>query len=211
MNNNQKYWLMIAILTAALIGLHGLSHGEPVLAAQPLGAFPRNLDGLTGSDEPMPTEMLNALGVDDYVDRIYQAPSKTPISLYVGYYKSQRTGVSIHSPKNCLPGSGWEPVSSDRLHLDLPDGTPAEANLYVIEKGLDREVVIYWYQSHGRVIASEYQSKTYMVLDAIRLHRTDAALVRVIAPVSGDLASSRRQATSFAQLAMVQLQSFIPR
>lgn len=211
MSDNQKYWLMIAILTTALLGLHGISHGEEVLAPQSLSAFPKNLDGLTGSDEPMPTEMLNTLGVDDYVDRIYHAPGRIPVSLYIGYYKSQRTGVSIHSPKNCLPGSGWEPVSSGRLQLDLPDGTPAEANLYVIEKGLDREVVIYWYQSHGRVVASEYRSKLYLVLDAIRLHRTDAALVRVIAPINGDLDSSRRLATSFAQLTLVQLQTLIPR
>jgi EpsI family protein len=210
MSGNRRYWLMIAILTVASVGLYGLSQGEPLLSTQPLSTFPRTLDGLIGSDQPMPRDILDALGVDDYLDRVYEAPNRIPISFYVGFYKSQRTGVSIHSPKNCLPGSGWEPVSSGHVQLALPDGRSALANLYIIEKGLDRNVVIYWYQSHGRIVASEYQSKIYLVLDAMRLHRTDAALVRIIVPVTDDLDSPRRQATGFAQLALIQLQNLIP-
>jgi hypothetical protein len=95
----------------------------------------------------------------------------------------------MHSPANCLPGAGWEPESQSMMSLADPRN-PAAANVainrYVIRKGLDRQLVLYWYQSHGRVIGSEYWSKIYLVADAVRLNRTDAAIVRVITPIAGD-------------------------
>jgi EpsI family protein len=145
------------------------------------------------------------------VSRVYQESNQPPVTLYVGYYKSQRTGQSIHSPKNCLPGAGWEPVSAGRIDLTLPNGERAPVNLYVIENGLRRQVVLYWYQSHGRIIASEYWGKLYMVLDALRLNRTDAALVRVSAPVQANETVAREEVTSFAQHLLFQLSDLLPR
>jgi len=102
----------------------------------------------------------------------------------VGYYHSQREGSQIHSPMNCLPGAGWLPVTTATATLAMSaSGERAVINRYLIQKGLDRRVVMYWYQSHGRVVASEYWSKVYLVLDSMRMNRTDAALVRVIVPV----------------------------
>jgi EpsI family protein len=208
---NRRYWVMIGALVIASLGLHGLSHGEPIVAIRPLSTFPKTVNGLVASDVPLPKDILQVLGVDDYLNRVYQAPQRIPVSLYVGYYKSQRTGVTIHSPKNCLPGAGWEPVSSGYTQLKMPGGKLATVNLDVVEKGLDRLIVIYWYQSHGRVIGSEYKSKIYMVLDAIRTNRTDAALVRVTAPVSKGVDDPRRQAEMFAQQSLALLQGIIPR
>jgi EpsI family protein len=124
------------------------------------------------------------------------------LGLYIGYYQSQREGDSMHSPLNCLPGAGWLPVSSGRLAIPVQapaDSASAaagtiEVNRYVVQKGGETMLVLYWYQSHGRVIASEYWGKIYMVLDAIRTNRTDAALVRVIVPMGSSGASSEQQA-----------------
>ena len=110
------------------------------------------------------------------------------VGLYVGYHDSQRQGDTIHSPLNCLPGAGWQPLEQGRITVSVRDhGTarpaPIEVNRVVIGKGLDRQLVLYWYQSHRRVVASEYWGKVYTVLDAMRYNRTDAAMVRVITPV----------------------------
>ncbi len=210
MSDNKRYWVIILVLLGASAGLYRLSHGEAATLSQPLSAFPAMLDGLQASDIPLQRDVLDVLGVDEYLNRVYQAVNQVPVSLYIGYYRSQRTGASIHSPKNCLPGAGWEPLSAGSLQLALADGRPVAVNLYIVEKGLDRQVVVYWYQSHGRVIASEYWGKIYMVVDAIRLHRTDAALVRIITPVDQDPERSRRRAAFFAQQVLAQVQSLMP-
>ncbi|HEY1731664.1 MAG TPA: EpsI family protein, partial [Terriglobales bacterium] len=123
-----------------------------------------------------------------------------------------RTGATIHSPKNCLPGAGWNPAESSIYMLPLNDGRKVPINLYLIRKGLESEVVLYWYQAHGRIIASEYWGKFYLVYDALRLNRTDAALVRITVPVQhGDEASAQERALSFAKQITGDLDQIIPR
>ena len=141
--------------------------------------------------------MVQAAGVDDYVSRIYGIGQQIPIGLYVGYYGSQRTGDTIHSPKNCLPGAGWEPVRAGYLTISPPGGAPIEVNEYLVAKGADKRLVLYWYQGRGRVIASEYAGKVWMVVDAIRLHRTDGALVRLVTPVDDGEANAQERLVRF--------------
>jgi EpsI family protein len=160
---------------------------------------------------PIEPRIIQALGVSDYVNRLYEASPNPPIFLYVGYFKSQRTGQLIHSPKNCLPGAGWEPVSVGSVELIGPRGNRVSVNRYVIQNGLQRQLVLYWYQSHGRIIASEYLGKTYMVLDSIRLNRTDAALVRISTPVTGkDEYSSGKRAIAFAEEFITKSEVVLP-
>lgn len=160
--------------------------------------FPLAIDQWRGRQQPpLDDRTLAVLGMEDYLTRIYTEDRWTA-DLYIGYWGSQRQGDTIHSPLNCLPGSGWEPVSKRALQIpvaDAPDGTPTRPitiNRYVVEKGLDRQLVLYWYQSHGRVVASEYASKLYLIRDAIRLHRTDAALVRVMVRIADGPDGDRR-------------------
>jgi EpsI family protein len=95
----------------------------------------------------------------------------------------------MHSPMNCLPAAGWQPLETGQATVAVPGGASIHANRYVIQKGLDQRLVYYWFQSHGRTVSSEYASKIFLVLDSLRLHRSDAALVRVITPIAGgDLA-----------------------
>jgi len=180
--------------------------------------FPTRLGAWSGQQlPPMDAKVLKILGVDDYVNRAYYGPDRSAVGLYIGYYKSQRQGDSIHSPQNCLPGAGWEPLARSLLTVSAAAGPGTQdiaINRYVIQKGVDRQLVLYWYQSHGRVVASEYWSKFYLIRDAVRLNRTDAALVRVIVPIaSNDEASeanAQRLAVDFVRQIYPLLPSYLP-
>jgi EpsI family protein len=180
--------------------------------------FPMQMAGWSGQQlPPMESNILKILGVDDYLNRVYHRQDRALAGLYIGYYKSQRQGDSIHSPQNCLPGAGWEPL--DQGALVIPTRTDAgpeniSVNRIVIQKGIERQLVLYWYQSHGRVVASEYWSKFYLVRDAVRMNRTDAALVRVIVPIAtgADLGEKRaeEQAVDFVKQMFPTLPSYLP-
>src|SRR5260370_18617840 len=125
-----------------------------------------------------------AVGVGDYANRIFYSLTELHVQLYVGYVARQRTGDTIHSPKNCLPGAGWDPVHSGYATIALPGGRQIVVNEYVIQQGLNKQLVFYWYQGRGRVVASEYAGKFWMVADAITRNRTDGALVRLVPPMN---------------------------
>ena len=136
---------------------------------------------------PIDQETLDVLGAGVFLSRLYtQAEQKLPIGLFIGYFPTQRTGVTIHSPKNCLPGAGWSFETSQYVDLIDANGKAHRVGEYIISDGADRQFVIYWYQAHGRSVANEYLAKMYLVTDAMRLNRTDGALVRVITPISAN-------------------------
>jgi EpsI family protein len=179
-----------------------------------LAEVPRSLGAWSGSiDVPLVRDVRDVLGVDDYVNRTYVDGAGQVIGLYVGYYASQRQGDTIHSPQNCLPGAGWQPIDGGAAPLDV-EGRRITVNRYVIQKGLDRQVVLYWYQGRGRVVANEYANKLWLMLDAARHHRSDGALVRVVAPVlrsaNGSLAAADAAAVDFTRAIFPRLSSFLP-
>ena len=211
MRNGPRFWLMVSILAAGTIALHLLSHGDAIPLEKPLTSLPMNLGPWQGFDAPLPARIIKAAAVDDYVSRGYQIPGAVPILLYVGYYRSQRTGQWVHSPKNCLPGAGWEPINSKRILLTLPNGKQYPINLYIIENGLHRQLVLYWYQAHGRIVASEYWGKIYMVLDALEENRTDTALVRISTPLEGSDSNALPRVRSFAEGLLPELLDLLPK
>jgi EpsI family protein len=215
--------IRIAIVAVMLLAGTGVlaraSRSELIPVRSSFATFPLRMDDWLGRRaEDFDAKTLSVLGVDEYMHRVYAKAPQVPIGLYVGYYQSQRQGDTIHSPLNCLPGAGWQPVSKGSVAIPVRTsvGNPAErvieVNRYVIQKGADRTLVLYWYQSHGRVIASEYTSKVYMVLDAMRTNRTDAAMVRVITPVidSEGLEVAERRAVGFVQSLFPRLDSYLP-
>ena len=161
---------------------------------------------------------LKVLAASDYLTRTYVAVGeRTPVDLYIGYWSSQRQGETIHSPQNCLPGSGWQPVSRSTIEVPdprNPNGPRLPMNRYEIEKGSDRDLVLYWFQSQGRAVASEYWSKFYLVADALRHNRSDGALVRVLVPITGEAAGSGQRteavALRFVKDLVPQLGDFLP-
>ena len=187
---------LTACLIVGAVILARASQSERIPLRAPLSDLPMQLSGWQGiRAEDLTPDVLAVLGVDEWINRIYHKNAASPpLGLYIGYYASQRQGESMHSPLNCLPGSGWQPVASARQTIEMPGSAPIEVNQYIVQKNGENMVVLYWYQSHGRVIASEYWGKFYMVLDAIRMNRTDAALVRVVIPVGANTGDAERQA-----------------
>ena len=209
----------IAILCLVLLATAGViaraSKPEIVPIRESLDGMPLRIGPWTGGpSQIMESKVLSILGVDDYVNRTYVSPDLFPAHLYVGYYESQRSGDTMHSPLNCLPGAGWNPVKRGHISIPVGNGAAIEINRIVIMKGGEKQVVLYWYQSHGRVVASEYWGKIYTVIDAVRTNRTDAALVRVVCPVAGMGAASEKdaeeRAVEFVKELFPLLERFLP-
>ena len=208
-----------AILFCCLMGgavvIASANRPEERVARLPFAQFPLQIEEWRGAPQPpMEPKVLAVLGVDDYLTRAYYTPDQSGlVGLYLGYYGSQRQGDTMHSPLNCLPGAGWAPLSNTRVSIPVL-GVSIVVNRYIIQKGLDRQLVLYWYQSHGRVVASEYWSKFYLIRDAVRLNRTDGAIVRVIAPIAigsedgGEAAE--RIATRFVRVLYPMLSPYLP-
>jgi EpsI family protein len=203
-------------LVVAAVFLARASTSEPVPVRAPLAELPFNIDQYRGTrSADMTPEVLAVLGVEEYLNRVYRGGTGLPVGLYVGYYASQREGDTMHSPMNCLPGSGWVPVQTDRLTVPLASAPGAiEINRVLVEKSGERMLVFYWYQSHGRVVASEYWSKIHMVVDAMRTNRTDAAMIRVVVPIpgntSGVTAEVEQEAVSFVRALFPLLERHLP-
>ena len=198
------------LLGASVASSRAIRADEVAVLRESLVTLPTVIDGWHGRPAPpLADDVLAQLGVDDYVNRTYVKGAAAPIGLYIGYYASQRQGDTIHSPQNCLPGAGWHPVSSGIREISA-GGRTLRVNEYIIEKGLSRQVVLYWYQGRGRVIASEYANKAFLMLDAARLHRTNGGLVRVLAPVSASTDDTTKQATAFAAALFPFLDAYLP-
>lgn len=207
--------VLCLLLGGTSVFLANARKSEVAVSRTTFDRFPMQLNEWRATiDPPLSEDILKVLGVDDYLSRIYYRPDGAAVGLYMGFYGSQRQGDTIHSPLNCLPGAGWEPVQEGRLTIANADnaGRDITVNRYVVQKGLERQLVLYWYQSHGRVIASEYTSKMFLIHDAIRMNRTDGSLVRVIAPlrVGADEARAEQLAESFVRVLFPALPSYLP-
>ena len=206
-----RFWITAIVLLGAAALLRGVSHGETVVPREPLRELPYTFGAWKGEDHPLQQQIVQAVSVSDYANRLYVDPAAATVQLYIGYYDSQRTGSTIHSPKNCLPGAGWDPIRSGEARVSLADGGTIVVNEYVIQQDQDQRMVFYWYQGRGRVVANEYSGKFWMVADAISRNRTDGALVRLITPMSDGETNARARLVSFTQVLLPYLDEFIPR
>jgi EpsI family protein len=205
--------LRCLVLVAAIAGTHALTTDRESVTmrlAAPLAQFPVAVGEWRGVDQPpFDEEILKVLGADDYLNRVYHGGNASAVGLYVAYYGSQRHGEAIHSPQHCLPGTGWQPVSHSRVQINAA-GQPLSVNRYIVQKHGQQQLVLYWFQGRGRIVASEYVNKLYLLTDAVRLRRTDGALVRVIAPIVDEPALADRVTTAFLQVLQPQLTRWLP-
>jgi EpsI family protein len=206
--------VLTLVLLAQLAGVFAITRKETVPLPRPLDQFPQQLGAWEMFQEgTVEKEVMAVLRADDVLTRTYvNHENGLGANLFVAYFKSQRSGQAPHSPKNCLPGAGWVPSESDTLAISIPGrAEPLHVNRYLVAKGDERSLVLYWYQSRDRVIASEYQAKFYLVADAIRLNRTDTALVRVVVPVRGnDAVAATETAAHFVQAFFTPLRQHLP-
>lgn len=205
-----QFWTSVVILIGAIVYLKHLSHGEALPLRKNLAELPLELDEWKGREEGLDPKVLGVLGVEDSILRIYHNGKGCSLSLYVGYYESQRQGDIIHSPKHCYPGSGWYPVQNQVEEITLASGDRIKVNRYLIQKGLDSQLVLYWYQERGRIITNEYLAKLYLIFDAITRNRTDGSLVRVSAPVINSVDETLNYQVQFIKLLFPFLSEFLP-
>jgi len=188
----------------------GVRSTDVIPARDHLSALPLELAEWRGRDaSPLADDVIAQLGVDEYVNREYVRPGTNPVAVYVGYYASQRTGDTVHSPQNCLPGGGWRPVERRRVTL-VAGGRPVNVNSLVIQKDLDRQLVYYWYQGRGRVVASDYANKAFLVLDAVRIRRSDGGLVRAITAIATTPAAAGIELAAFTAMLVPHLDRYLP-
>ncbi|MDQ3920703.1 MAG: EpsI family protein [Acidobacteriota bacterium] len=208
------FWLMLALLVAGGAVINSwAAAGEARVPRKSLAEFTSELGRWQrrGPDARFDAETEAVLRADDYVSRDYMTADGRAASLYVGYYQTQRTGATYHSPLNCLPGSGWELNEPGTVEVKPADGSRAfEANRYLITHGDERQLLVYWYQGRGRAVASEYRDKLYTVLDSMRLRRSDGAMVRVLVPVGGSEAEAAETAAQFAAQVAPRLAPYVP-
>ena len=206
---------VVAILLATTLSLLMARDREEVLPPRSqLASFPLSMGQWLGKDLQTSAKLAETLGPGEFLLRDYvNREQRTAASLYIAYFPSQRAGDTIHSPKNCLPGAGWIPAETSHIWIDKPGGDKIEVNRILVTKGAERALVLYWYQAHGRVTPSEYGAKYYLVADAMRMNRSDGALVRIITFMkSGEsVRDAETTAIGFAQLVSPLLDSYIPR
>ena len=211
-NKYARVLTLVLIVQTALF--YAASRSEKAPAGQPLDLFPVEIQSWQEVQSyPIEQEIRDQLKADDLLNRVYKYPSSySEVDLFVAYFKTQRTGQSPHSPKNCLPGTGWEPEATGAVDVAV-EGQPQSIriNRFVVSLGDQKSVVLYWYQSQRRVISSEFAAKFWLVMDSIRYHRSDTALVRVTVPVShNDQDAATRAGVAFVKAVFPVLKSYLP-
>jgi len=197
MRLHPRVLIALALLAGAALFLQARGRSEVFPPRLPMASFPESVGNWTGTDVEIPKDVRDVLGPGEFLLRVYRPDDATkPVTdLFIAYFPTQRAGDTIHSPKNCLPGAGWTPVDSRRITLSVEGHAPFVVNRYVIAKGTDRQLVLYWYWAHDRAVASEYWARVYLVTDSIRLNRSDGSLVRITTHMlpgeSGDAALQR--------------------
>ena len=213
MRSSVRFGVLLVLILVAGVLVNAWSYlGEAHVERKTLKDFPENIGAWqkTGNDQILDDETLKVLRASDYLLRDFRKSDGKAANLYVGYYATQRTGATYHSPLNCLPGSGWTLSEPGKATIALPDGSSFVANKYVIQNGDYKSLMVYWYQGRGRNVASEYWGKVYTVLDSVRLRRSDGAMVRVTVPIRDSEAAAEQTAIEFASTASNVLPDFVP-
>jgi len=212
MKQSLRVGLSLALLIGALLVLHLRSSSEAVPMRKSLDGFPNTVGQWQAREGVLlDLDTLNVLRPKDYLMRRDQDPWGRSIFLFIAYWDSQRKGAQPHSPKNCLPGAGWEPLEASMVTIALPRPlAPIRVNRYLIQKDRDQQIVFYWYQSQGKAIAGEMAARVQMVKDSILRHRTDGALVRVSSAVYGSVQDTSDRLERYIQAVYPLLSDYLP-
>ena len=211
-SNYQNIILLLTLLVVWLcinwfenIGELQVEHLSLTELPSELGAWQQK-----GEDTRFDAETESVLRTSDYVMRNYFSPTGKRANLYIGYYASQRSGATYHSPQNCLPGSGWEMKNPQLVEIKTPAGKNFVVNRYIVQNGDYQAILIYWYQGRGRVTANEYQDKLNTVVDGVLKRRSDGAMVRVMTSVGQNEEEALQTAVDLSAQVADNLTPFVP-
>jgi EpsI family protein len=226
MMRSARFWTVVLLMAATSLALHQRGDADRVPPSRPLHEFPMTIGGRTAVDVAINADALELLGKGDFLNRNYLPTAQgvggdvdakpgvaaAPIGLFMAYFATQRTGQSIHSPQNCLPGAGWSFQATGETELRGATGEKIRVGEYLITDGISTQEVLYWYQMQGQSIAGDYTAKLYTLADSIRYGRTDAALVRIITPIETgeERADARARAVGFAEQIEPLLSAYVP-
>lgn len=212
MKPSSRVVLSVALLTAAFVFQQLRSTGEAVPIRRSLDEFPLSIGTWQGREATIfEVEILNVLKVKDYLMRRFVDSAGRSLWLYIGYWDTQRKGASPHSPRNCLPGGGWEPLEAKKVTIPLATThAPVTVNRYLIQKDQTQQLVFYWYVAQGKPVAGEIEARIEMVRNAMLHNRTDGALIRVSSPVYGSVEATSDMLTQYVQSMYPILGEFLP-
>ncbi len=210
---NARVTLVVLLLGGTGLFLQARARGEFVLPRTALASFPVKLQNWVGTDVFLDDESLGTLRPGDFLQRTYRDETGGTgyVDLYVAYFQNQH--ALFHClPQDCLEGSGWSPVESGTITLAFPSEAPFPASRYLIAKGGDRQLVLFWYSARGRRVASENSMNPYLAFDSLLLNRTDNALIRMNTELQpGETpVDAERRLLSFAGLVSPVLKNYIP-
>jgi EpsI family protein len=213
MNQPFRLAISIALVVGAAALVHLRSPGQAVSMRKSLGAFPTTLGRWQAREGTvLDPASLRALKAHEYLMRRDEDRDGHSVWLFVGYWATRQHGAQPHSPRNCLPGSGWEPLDASTIRVRLPSAHPAAmtVNRYLIQKDREQQLVLYWYQSQGVAIADELQARIRTVRSSIWDRRTDSALIRVSSPIRGDLQDVSGRLIEYVQTMYPTLREYLP-
>ncbi len=215
-NLNKSVFVALGMIAALGVSGQFIRGGEDIIPQRKAFlSFPLQLNAWQGRKDFIEQKYLDALKLTDYVIVNYQSPdANSVVNFYSAYYASQRKGAAVHSPRSCIPGDGWQITGfSQREFTDLQiQGIPLQVNRAVIEKGDYKQLVYYWFQQRGRLITNEYLVKWYLFYDAITMHRTDGALVRLVTSLDKgqDIEVADQRLQAFMQNMLTVLPDYLP-
>jgi len=211
---SKRYGLVIIILLiTGYVVFFRVGRLHEVSALMPLERLPENIGEWKLAEHVyLKDKIVDMLGVDEYAEAVYTSPDNRVIDLYVSYFNVLKEGKQFHSPKNCLIGSGSYLISTDVIHIPL-DKTynNAPTSYMVLQKGEQRQFVLYWFQCRGRIMSSEYKERIHRILDAILKKRTDGAFIRIVCYGNGQTSQvAQKSLVEFAQELIPLLDQYIP-
>jgi len=206
--------VVVVIMVMTMLTLSFVNQSERVHPPnKPFDTFPMQIGEWHGIPEKFEERIYDVLGVDDSVLATYRSEKGASVHLYLGFYQSQKEGDLIHSPKNCLPGAGWNITQTAIENIEVPDvngNRKIDVIRLKLEKASEKQVVLYWFHSRGKIVSSEYMQKIWLVIDSITKHRTDEAFVRLVSPVIESEEKTMEQMKAFAKAIFPHLTEYIP-
>ncbi|MDA0206414.1 MAG: EpsI family protein [Acidobacteria bacterium] len=208
MSSSVRTGSLAALLALTYATVMWSGQRSPEELYQPLETIPIEVGDWVGREaNRLSQEEEEVLRATSYLKRDYYREDGASADLFIAFYSMQQAGEAMHSPKNCLPGTGWEIWKYDEATIPFA-GEPVEINRYYIQRGQSRLLVLYWYQSYERVVASEYYAKICLVWDSVMKHRTSGAIVRVTVE---DSPNGEKEALDLAAKLLPLVKNVLPR